>query len=139
MLLAIGHKSLRVGVEFVKRAFDVGARPGDEFLELDAPMVAKVRPFGILPEIDRRYFGRVSQRLAKVRAKLLVELVARHDAGAIEFTNSPSSRRRFSFSFDVAQAMNKPAHFFAASSLFPSRQWRGRARNRHRSAAGRRR
>jgi hypothetical protein len=61
MLLAIGHKSLRVGVELVERAFDVGARTGDEFLELDAPMVAKVRPFGILPEIDRRYFGCVSQ------------------------------------------------------------------------------
>jgi hypothetical protein len=61
MLLAIGDKPLRIGVELVKRAFDVGACAGDEFLEFNAPMVAKVRPFGILPEIDRRYFGCVSQ------------------------------------------------------------------------------
>src|ERR1700689_2104671 len=67
MLLAIGHKSLRVGVELVKRAFDVGARPGDEFLELNAPVVAKIRPLWILPEIDRRYFSCVSQSLTTCR------------------------------------------------------------------------
>jgi hypothetical protein len=59
---------------FAKKAFGTAAGPksehlrqplmsvraGDEFLELDAPMVAKVPPFGILPEIDGRYFGYVS-------------------------------------------------------------------------------
>src|SRR6185437_7973364 len=36
--------------------------------------------------------------------------------------NSPNwsaSSRRFSFSFDVAQAMKRPAHFFDSSSLLP--------------------
>ena len=85
MLLAIGDEGLGVGVELVERALDVGARAGDELLKLDAPMVAEVRPFGILPEVDRRHLGRLGQRLAKVGAELLVELVARHDAGAVEF------------------------------------------------------
>src|SRR5579863_10782664 len=84
-LLAIGDEGVCVSVEFVKRSLDVGAGAGDQLFKLDAPMVAEIRPLGILPEVDRRHLGRLRQRLAEIGAELLIELVARDDAGAVQF------------------------------------------------------
>src|SRR5579883_1966310 len=70
---AVGDELLGVIPELVEAALDVRPRAGDQLFKLDAPMIAEIRPFGILPEIDRRDLGGLGQSLAEVGAEFLVE------------------------------------------------------------------
>src|SRR3954465_13504281 len=82
--LALGDQGLGEPVELVEAALHVLAGAGHQFLEQDAPAVTEIGPLRILPEIDRRHFRGVGERLAEVRAITLGEGVAAHDAGAVE-------------------------------------------------------